>query len=78
MRWDAIDVQTSLLILPETKAGKPQVVSLSAHAQAGPFEGPQDWRFSVGLAGDQRPVASLLEGHAGRGVAAYQDDGGAW
>ena len=33
MRWDAIDVQTSLLILPETKAGKPQVVSLSAHAQ---------------------------------------------
>ncbi len=33
MRWDAIDVQTGLLILPETKAGKPQVVSLSAHAQ---------------------------------------------
>ena len=33
MRWDAIDLQTGLLTLLETKAGEPQVVSLSTDAQ---------------------------------------------
>lgn len=33
MRWDAIDLHAGLLTLPETKAGKQQVVSLSTDAQ---------------------------------------------
>ena len=74
MRWDAIDLSTGLLTLMETKAGGPQVVSLSSNAQAVLSRVPRV-EGSHGSSGDQRPVATLFEGHARRCVAADQDDG---